>query len=74
MVDRVRVRDPLKLLSKEQVADLIGVHPSTVMRWCRDGLLPAPVEVTQQTIRWRETDISNWVDQMEREGRTLDVA
>jgi excisionase family DNA binding protein len=36
-----RLETPDALLSPAQVAELVGVQPATVRRWCREGHLPA---------------------------------
>lgn len=50
------------LLRRKEVLRLIGVDASTLWRWRKAGAFPAPVKVTRQTLRWRETDIANWLE------------
>lgn len=37
-----RTRETSKLLSTAEVADSIGVHKDTILRWLRSGLIPEP--------------------------------
>lgn len=39
------------LMTPKQVSQLLGVHTSTLRRWCREGLLPF-VKITSRTIRF----------------------
>lgn len=39
--------------SMEEIAELLGVHISTVRRWIREGRLPAINVCTSKRSRWR---------------------
>lgn len=56
---------PEKLLSKQTVADILGVHPQTVMRLVRESKFPQPLRTGEKgsAVRWRNKDVSNWIDQ-----------
>ncbi len=49
-----------KLLKTLEVAALCGVAPRTVARWRDMGFMPLPLKLCK-TVRWRESDISEWV-------------
>lgn len=53
-----------KLLSKQAVADILGVHPQTVMRLVRRGTFPPPLRTGDigSAVRWRTQDINNWIE------------
>lgn len=51
-----------RLLSVEQIAELIHAHPSTVFRWAREGRFPKPLIIGGMT-RWRARDYNQWVAQ-----------
>lgn len=51
------------LLSNSDVAQLLGRSSITIYRWRRDGILPPPVMVNGRSIGWRQSDISDWIDQ-----------
>ena len=48
------------LLTARQVADLLGVTTSTVLRWTRAGELPA-VRLPSGQIRYREDELEAWL-------------
>jgi excisionase family DNA binding protein len=48
------------LLTAREVADLIGVHAETVLRWTRRGELPA-IRLPGGAIRYREADLEAWL-------------
>jgi predicted DNA-binding transcriptional regulator AlpA len=54
------------LLRKDEVLRIIGVNASTLWRWRKAGAFPAPFKVTRQTLRWRESDIANWLESHRR--------
>jgi excisionase family DNA binding protein len=49
-----------RLLTARDVADRLGVHPETVLRWTRRGGLPA-IRLPGGAIRYREDEIDGWL-------------
>lgn len=47
------------LLTPDEVAARLGVTRSTVTRWRRDGLLPEPIRIGQNYVRYRKADIEH---------------
>ncbi len=61
-----------RLLSVEQIAELIHAHPSTVFRWAREGRFPKTPLIIGGMTRWRARDYNQWVAQQKRSpGRCL---
>jgi len=55
-----------KLLSKKQVAQLIQMHPESIMRLSRQGKFPGFIKVgtgTGAAVRFVENDIEDWIKQ-----------
>ena len=50
------------LLTARAVADLLDVHPETVLRWTRRGDLPA-IRLPGGAIRYREDAIDAWLQE-----------
>ncbi|MGH3426909.1 MAG: helix-turn-helix domain-containing protein [Terriglobales bacterium] len=50
-----------ELLTRKEVAELLGVSDSTVHRWARDGKLPRHVTWPSGQRRWRRSDIDKLV-------------
>ena len=48
------------LLTARAVADLVGVHPETILRWTRRGELPA-IKLPGGAIRYRDDAIDGWL-------------
>jgi predicted DNA-binding transcriptional regulator AlpA len=42
----------MALLTKSDVAQLLGVSTKSVDRWVAAGLLPPPLKITARTLRW----------------------
>ena len=49
-------RGSLQLLSRKQVAEIAGVHPGTVKRWERRGLLKA-YRINSRVVRYERHDV-----------------
>ena len=48
----------MRLLTDTDVAEMLGIHRSTVWRWAKDGRLPAPIRPLGARIaRWRADEI-----------------
>jgi predicted DNA-binding transcriptional regulator AlpA len=56
---------PEKLLSKRAVADILDLHPQTIMRLVRLRKFPQPLRTGEigSSIRWRATDVAGWIEQ-----------
>lgn len=56
----------MKLLSKKQVAQIIQMHPESIMRLSREGKFPRFIKVgtgTGAAVRFLESDIEDWIKQ-----------
>lgn len=52
----------MKLLSRQEVARIVGVGTVSLWRWERAGLFPARVQIGPRRVGWRESDIENWIE------------
>lgn len=54
-----------KLLSKRSVADILDVHPQTIMRLVRQRRFPQPLRTGDigSAVRWRAADVAAWIEQ-----------
>lgn len=59
-----------RLLTAREVADRLGVHPETVLRWTRRGELPAR-RLPGGAIRYREDELDEWLDERATPTRSL---
>jgi len=50
-----------KLLTREELAEQLGVSARTIDRWRDQGLAP-PELMIQRVIRFRQSDIEAWLD------------
>lgn len=46
-----------RLLSMSEAAQLLDVHPTTVYRWCEEGLLPYVQVTPRSPRRFRQDDL-----------------
>lgn len=50
-----------EMLTTSQVCERAKVTRQTLARWCRAGLCPAPKKLGKRTLRFRKSDIDNWL-------------
>ena len=50
-----------------ELRGLLGVSRSTLWRMCRRGELPSPLRISAGAVGWRESTITAWIDERERE-------
>lgn len=56
-----------KLLTVQEISDLLGVKPSTVRKWVHLGFIPH-VKLGR-AVRFERKGIEEWVSEQTREGR-----
>jgi excisionase family DNA binding protein len=59
------------LLTAREIGDLLGVSTETVLRWVRQGKLPA-IRLPGGAIRFREDEVEAWI--AERATKVADSA
>ena len=57
----------MKLLSVKEVAELIGVQPSTIYQWTHQRFIPH-IKVGK-LVRFNADDISRWLGDLKNKGR-----
>ena len=56
----------IRLLSKRQVAEIVQMHPESIMRLSREGKFPQFIKVgtgVGAAVRFLESDIEDWIKQ-----------
>ena len=56
-----------KLLTKDEVAEMLGVKPSTIYQWTHEGFIPY-VKI-KNLVRFRQSDIDKWIEDRANNGR-----
>ncbi len=51
----------LRLLTKKEVAAIVGVTERTIEIWSEKGRIPAPVKVGSRLVRWPANIIEQWI-------------
>lgn len=60
--DQLReARQELEFLTRDDLAELLGVHAHTIDRMAQSGRLPKPVLRTRRMTRWSLEQIGEWV-------------
>ena len=57
-----------RLLTPDEIADLLGVQKSTIYQWTHQGFIPH-VKLGR-FVRFREKTVMEWIDKRENAGRT----
>ena len=55
-----------RLLKVSELAKFLGVAPSTIYRWLDTGKLPQPYEIGDAAVRWRMSEINQWLEKSRR--------
>ena len=58
---------PARLLAVGEVAYFLGVHPSTVRRWEKTGLLKSYPIGIRNNLRFKQEDIIKFLDKCQKE-------
>nr|MBN2278290.1 helix-turn-helix domain-containing protein [candidate division Zixibacteria bacterium] len=58
-----------KLLNPHEIADVLGVQPSTIYQWTHQGYIPY-IKIGK-FIRFKSTDIEKWVEKKSKGGRII---
>ncbi len=58
---------PARLLSVGQVAHFLGVHPSTVRRWGKRGLLKSYAIGLHNNLRFKQEEVLSFLDKCQQE-------
>ena len=61
--------DPSPLLTVNEVATLVGVHPKTIYAWVRNGTIPY-LKVAH-TVRFSRRQIDDWLEANSRGPATM---
>ena len=56
-----------RLLTSDEVADLLGVQKSTIYQWTHEGFIP--YVKLGRCVRFRTADIEKWVEKRAEAGR-----
>ena len=51
------------LMTLQEVADRLRVHPRTVLRWDAAGKMPQSFVLAGSTRRWRRPDVLRWISE-----------
>jgi prophage regulatory protein len=52
---------PPLLVTAREAAQLCGVSPATWHRMVAAGRTPAPVRISRRCVRWRSSELADWV-------------
>lgn len=51
-----------KLMTKAETCEYLNLSDSTIYRLRKDNVFPEPLQIGPRTIRWKKTDIDNWLE------------
>ena len=57
-----RYFDTNALLRLEDVCQLVGISRSTIYKRVSDRTFPSPIRISERSVRWRMTDLTEWSD------------
>ena len=53
-----------QLLTAQEVADKLRTTPSNLYRKIKAGKFPAPIQLSIRCVRWRESDVVEWLNNL----------
>ena len=53
-----------RLLTRKEVQELTGLPRSNIYRYMEQGTFPAPVHLSRRVVRWRESDLMAWIEDL----------
>ncbi len=57
---------PKTYLTAREVCAMIGVHATTLWRWCKDGYFPQPYKLALRAVRWKTDEVEAWIESRQR--------
>ncbi len=57
-----------RLLSRRRVEEVTGISRSSIYRLKERGEFPQPVRVGRTAVRWKESDIAEWIESRPKAG------
>ena len=54
----------VRILRRNEVLAIVGVHRVTLHHMVKRGDFPAPVKIGKTALAWRSTDVEAWYDQL----------
>jgi excisionase family DNA binding protein len=51
-----------RLLTRPEVAKIVGLGVRTLERWARQGIGPVPVKAGPRAVRYRREDVDAWLN------------
>ena len=60
------------LIDRKEVERRVGLNGSTIYAHMRQGAFPLPLKIGLKAVRWRASEISNWMDSLPRASGDLE--
>jgi prophage regulatory protein len=58
-----------RLLRRRDVESIVGLSRSAIYDRMAEGTFPKPVSLNARAVRWRESDVLRWMDELKPRGR-----
>ncbi len=53
-------------IGTNEVAEMIGVQPGTIIQWCREKRFPQPVRFSRRVLKWDRHEVTKHIESMPR--------
>jgi len=54
-----------RIVTIGELSKILSKSRTSIWRWERAGILPRPIKVAGRTLGWRESTITEWLDNQE---------
>lgn len=55
-----------RILRRDEVLSLVGMKTSWLYAAMAEGKFPKPVKITSRNVGWRESDLREWIQNLEQ--------
>lgn len=52
----------MKMLSTDEILEMLGVTRACLHNWRRQGKFPQPLQLGPQKVAWKESEVQEWLE------------
>jgi predicted DNA-binding transcriptional regulator AlpA len=63
VADKPRIADdPYRILTRDELAAVLGLSSKTLARWATEGCGPIPIRLGPRRVGYRASEVCRWID------------
>lgn len=60
-----------RIIRQPEILAALCVSRATLWRWAKNGNFPAPVKLGRNSVGWRASEVSEWLEKREKSYKTI---